>query len=61
MEADQVTRMVWSSVQAPKLNKHVKKAKRHIGQNIVNITMKTIVWKPWVMKNIKLCLKNSDN
>ena len=42
--------------------KHLEKARGYISWNIVNITikMKTIVWKPWIIK-IKLHLKNSDN
>ena len=41
----------------------VKKAGGHIGRNVVNITikMKTIVWKPWIIKIIKLPRRNSDN
>ena len=46
--------MVWSSMMAPKFNKHLKKAGGHISQNVVNIIikMKTIVWKPWTIKRI---------
>ena len=42
---------------------HLKKAGRHIGQNIVEITinMKTIVLKPLIIKIIKLRLRNLDN
>ena len=43
--------------------KHLKKAKGHINWNIVNIAikMKTTVRKPWMIKIIKLHLRNSDN
>ena len=54
MESEQVTPMdsikdvVQSSMKVPEFDKHLKKARGHIGRNIVEITikMKTIVWKP---------------
>ena len=51
--------MVRSSVSAPKFDKHLKTAERHFGQNIENITikMKTIVWKPWIIKNHQVSSK----
>ena len=68
MESEQVTPMdsikdvVQSSVKVPEFNKHLKKA-RCIGWNVMEITikMKTIVWKPLMIKIIKLCLRNLDN
>ena len=55
--------VVRSSVKVPEFNKHLKKAGRHIGRNIVEITikMKTIVWKLLMIKIIKLYLRNLDN
>ena len=46
-----------------KFNKHLKKAGGHISQNIVEMTikMKTIVWKPLMIKIIELRLRNLDN
>ena len=34
-----------------------------VTKNVVSITikLKTIVWKPWMIKIIKLCFRNSDN
>ena len=52
MESEQVTPVdsikdvVRSSVNIPKFDKHLKKAGGHIGRNIVEIMMKTIVQKP---------------
>ena len=45
---DSIKDIVQSSVSVPKFNKHLKKAGGHIGQNVMEITikMKTIVWKP---------------
>ena len=56
MESEQATPMdsmkdvVWSSVKVPEFDEHLKKAGEHIGQNVVEITikMKTIVRKPLV-------------
>ena len=47
----------------PEFDKHQKKAGGHIGQNIVEITikMKAIVWKPFMIKINKLRLRNLDN
>ena len=53
-ESEQVTPMnsikdvVQSSVKVPEFDKHLKKAGKHIGQNVVEIIikMKTIVQKP---------------
>ena len=53
-----------SSVYALKFyKKYLKKPGRHFGRNVVNITikMKAIVWKPQMMKIIKLHLRNPDN
>ena len=38
--------------------KHLKKARKHIGQNVVNITIKRkiIVWKPWIIKIIYIII-----
>ena len=54
---------VWSSVWAHEFDiKHLKKAERHMGQNILIIIMKmkTIVWIQQVIKYIKFYLRNSD-
>ena len=50
-------------LQVPEFDKHLKKAGGHIDRNVVEITikMKTIVWKPLMIKIIKLCLRNLDN
>ena len=50
--ADSIKDIVWSSIKVPEFNKHLKKARRHIGWNVVEITikMKTIVWKPLMIK-----------
>ena len=47
----------------PELDKHLNKAGGHIGRNVVEITIKmtAIVWKPLMIKIIKLRLRNSDN
>ena len=47
----------------PEFDKHLKKAGGHIGRNVVEktIKMKTIVWKPLMIKITKLCLRNLDN
>ena len=58
MESEQATPVVSlkdvvrSSVKVPKFDKHLKKAGGHIGQNVVEITikMKTIVRKPLMIK-----------
>ena len=44
-------------------DKHLKKARGHIGRNVVEITrkMKTIVRKPLMIKINKLRLKNLEN
>ena len=71
MELEQATHMdsikdvVQSSVKVPEFNKHLKKARGHIGRNVVEIIitikMKNIVRKPLMIKIIKLCLRNLDN
>ena len=55
--------VVRSSVKVPEFDKHLKKATVHISWNIVEITikMKTIVWKPLMIKIIKLRLRNWKN
>ena len=49
---DSIKDIVRSSVKVPQFDKHLKKAGGHIGQNIVEITikMKTIVRKPLMIK-----------
>ena len=58
---DSIKDIVWSSVKIPEFDKHLKKAGRHIGLNVVEITikMKTIVWKPLMIKITKLRLSSS--
>ena len=60
---DSMKDVVQSSEKVPEFNKHLKKARGHIGRNIVEITikMKTIVRKPLMIKIVKLCLRNLDN
>ena len=54
--------VVWISVLAPEFyKKHLKKAGGRIGRNFVNITMKTIVRKPWMIEIVELCLRKSEN
>ena len=66
MESEQVTPVdsikvtVRSSVKVPEFDKHLMKARGHIGRNIVEIKMKTIVWKPLMIKITKLHLRNLD-
>ena len=50
---DSIKDVVRSSVNVPKLDKHLKKAGGHISRNVVEITlkMKTIVRKPLMIKN----------
>ena len=43
---------VRSSVKVPEFNKHLKKGRGHIVQNVVEIKMKTIVQKPLMIKNV---------
>ena len=45
---DSIRDIVQSSVKVPEFDKHLKKARGHIGQNVVEITitMKTFVQKP---------------
>ena len=52
---DSIKDVVQSSMKVPEFDKHLKKAGRPIGRNIVEITikMKTIVWKPLMMKITK--------
>ena len=54
--------VVRSSVKVPVFGKHLKRAGRHIGRNVVEITikMKTIVQKPLMIKINKLRLRNLD-
>ena len=49
---DSIKDVVRSSVKVPELEKHLKKARGHIRQNVVDITikMKTIVRKPLMIK-----------
>ena len=49
---DSIKDIVRSSVKVPEFDKHLKKARGYIGRNIVEITikMKTIVWKPLIIK-----------
>ena len=66
-ESEQATPMVsikdvvGSSVKVPEFDKHLKKAGGHIGQNIVEITikMKTIVWKTLMIKIFLRCTKSN--
>ena len=56
---DSIRDVVRSSVKVPEFDKHLKKAGGHIGQNVVEITLKTktIVRKPLMIKIIKLRLR----
>ena len=49
---DSIKDVVRSSVKVPEFDKHLKKARGHISQNVVEITikMKTIVQKPLMIK-----------
>ena len=49
------------SVKVPEFDKHLKKAGGHISRNVVDITVKTIVRKPLMIKINKLRLRNLDN
>ena len=69
MESEQATPMdsikdvVRGSMKVSEFDKHLKKAGGHIGQNVMEITikMKTIVQKPLMIKIIKLRLRNLNN
>ena len=43
--------VVRSSVKVPEFDKHLKKGGGHIGQNVVEITIKIIVRKPLMIKS----------
>ena len=47
---DSIKDLVRSSVKVPEFDKHLKKAGGHIGRNVVEIKMKTIVRKPLMIK-----------
>ena len=54
---------VWNVVYSPKFNmKHLEKAEEHIDRNVVSITikMRSIIRIFWVIKIIKLPLRNLD-
>ena len=59
---DSIKDVVQSSVWVPEFDKHLKKAGGHIDRNVVEMTilMKTIVRKPFMIKIIKLRLRNLD-
>ena len=56
---DSVKDVVRSSIKVPEFDKHLKKARGHIGRNIVEKTtqMKTIVRKPLMIKIILVFVK----
>ena len=60
---DSIKDVVRSSVKVPEFDKHLKKARGHVGRNVVEITikMKAIVRKPLMIKINKLRLSNLDN
>ena len=60
---DSIKNVVRSSMKVPEFDKHLKKARGHIGRNVVEITikMKTIIRKLLMIKIIKLRLRNWDN
>ena len=60
---DSIKDVARSSVKVSRFDKHLKKAGGHIGQNVVEITikMKTIVQKALMIKIIKLRLRFYDN
>ena len=60
---DSIKDVARSSVKVPEFDKHLKKAGGHIGQNVVEITikMKTIVRKHLMIKINKLRLRKFDN
>ena len=47
---DSIKDIARSSMKVPKFDKHLKKARGHISQNVVEITMKTTVRKPLMIK-----------
>ena len=55
--------VVRSSMKVPEFDKLLKKARGHIGQNVVEITikMKTVVQKTLMIKINKLRLRNLEN
>ena len=58
---DSIKDIIQNSMKVPEFDKHLKKAGGHIGRNVVEITIKTIVWKPLMIKINKLRLRNLDN
>ena len=53
---DSIKDVVRSSVKVHEFDKHLKKARGHIGRNVVEITIKiAIVQKPFMMKNSLNC------
>ena len=46
---DSIKDVVQSSVKVPEFDKHLKKSGGHIGRNVMEITMKTIVRKPFFL------------
>ena len=56
---DSIKDVVRSSMKVPEFDKHMKKPGGHIGRNVVEIIrIKTIVWKPLMIKIINLRLRN---
>ena len=60
---DSIKDVVRSSVKVPEFDTHLKNAGGHIGRNVVEITirMKTVVRKPFMIRIIRLRLRNLDN
>ena len=54
---DSIKDVVRSSVKVPEFDKHLKKARGHISQNVMEITikMKTIVRKHEMIKKTSIC------
>ena len=57
---DSIKDVVQSSMKAPEFDKHLKKARGHVSQNDMEITMKTIVWKPLMIKET-VCISFPTN
>ena len=57
---DSIKDVVRSSVKSPEFDKHLKNAGGHIGRSVMEITikMKTIVRKPFIIKNILFYMHN---
>ena len=55
-QGEPITWFFFFFLEKTKFNKLLKKARGHIDRNIVNMKMKTIVWKPWMIKSFSFII-----